>query len=153
MRLAPPRTVRLAQPAGRSQPITEAATVVSSRKPQYLLRAGFVRVDTPAGLRSALGRQGLAIRLASSPSPDAVAALRELGGIGGVDARDGTLRIDAADPESVAPAVVRTLVAAGGEIVEVRVERPSLEQIYFDVMGVRPGADGVEAGDGAQATE
>ena len=109
------------------------------------VRAGFVRVDTPAGLRATLGTQGLAIRLASSPSPDVVAALRGLGGIGGVDARDGTLRIDAADPESVAPSVVRTLVAAGGEIVEVRVERPSLEQIYFDVMGVRPGVDGVVA--------
>src|SRR6478736_1195150 len=43
MRLAPPRTVRLAQPARRSQPITEAATVASSRKPQYLLRQGSPR--------------------------------------------------------------------------------------------------------------
>jgi hypothetical protein len=37
---------------------------------------------------------------------------------------------------------VRALVGAGVDIVEVRVERTSLEQIYFDVMGVRPGADG-----------
>ncbi len=36
--------------------------------------------------------------------------------------------------------------AAGGEIVEVGIERTSLEQIYFDVMGVRPGADGIEPG-------
>ncbi len=46
------------------------------------------------------------------------------------------------DPAAVAPAVVRALVAAGADVVEVRVERTSLERIYFEVMGVRPGADG-----------
>jgi ABC-2 type transport system ATP-binding protein len=111
------------------------------------VRAGFVRVDTPAGLRGALGARGLSIRLASTPSAVAVANLRELDGIRAVDALDGVLRIDATDPESAAPSVVRSLVAAGSEIVEVRIERTSLEQIYFDVMGVRPGADGVQTTD------
>ncbi len=108
------------------------------------VRAGFVRVDTPAGLRGALGGRGLSIRLASSPSPEAIEILQRLEGIRAVDATDGVLRVDAADPEAAAPTIVRTLVAAGGEIVEVRIERTSLEQIYFDVMGVRPGADGIE---------
>jgi ABC-2 type transport system ATP-binding protein len=111
------------------------------------VRAGFVRVDTPAGLRGALGTQRMSIRLASGASPVAIAALRELDGISGVDALDGVVRVDAPDPESAAPAVVRALVAAGSEIVEVRIERTSLEQIYFDVMGVRPGADGMQATD------
>jgi hypothetical protein len=71
--------------------------------------------------------------------------LRQLDGIGVVEAVDGVLRLSATDPESIAPAVVRSLVAAGGDIVEVRIDRTSLEQIYFDVMGVRPGADGIEA--------
>ncbi|MEA2578136.1 MAG: type transport system ATP-binding protein [Chloroflexota bacterium] len=109
------------------------------------VRAGLVRVDSPAALRGALGKRSLAIRLASSPSPDAIAALRQLDGIGVVEAVDGVLRVSATDPESIAPAVVRSLVAAGGDIVEVRIDRTSLEQIYFDVMGVRPGADGIEA--------
>ena len=109
------------------------------------VRAGFVRVDSPAALRGALGTRGLAIRLASSPSPDALAALRQLDGIDVVDAVDGVLRVGASDPESIAPTVVRSLVAAGGDIVEVRIDRTSLEQIYFDVMGVRPGADGIQA--------
>jgi ABC-2 type transport system ATP-binding protein len=108
------------------------------------VRAGLVRVDSPAALRGALGKRSLAIRLASSPSPDAIAALRQLEGIGVVEAVDGVLRVGATDPESIAPAVVRSLVAAGGDIVEVRIDRTSLEQIYFDVMGVRPGADGIE---------
>jgi ABC-2 type transport system ATP-binding protein len=109
------------------------------------VRAGLVRVDSPAALRGALGTRSLAIRLASSPSPDAIEALRALRGIDAVETADGVVRVGAADPESMAPAVVRSLVAAGGDIVEVRVERTSLEQIYFDVMGVRPGADGIEA--------
>ena len=111
------------------------------------VRAGLVRVDSPAALRGALGTGSLAIRLASRPSPAAMEAIRELAGIDGVDAADGVLRVGAPDPESVAPSVVRALVAAGGDVVEVRVERTSLEQIYFDVMGVRPGADGIEAPD------
>jgi ABC-2 type transport system ATP-binding protein len=109
------------------------------------VRAGLVRVDSPAALRGALGTRGLAIRLASGPSLDALSALRKLDGIDVVEAVDGVLRVGATDPESIAPAVVRSLVAAGGDIVEVRIDRTSLEQIYFDVMGVRPGADGIEA--------
>jgi ABC-2 type transport system ATP-binding protein len=109
------------------------------------VRAGLVRVDSPAALRGALGARSLAIRLASSPSPEAIAALRQLAGIDVVESVDGVLRVGATDPESIAPAVVRSLVAAGGDVVEVRVDRTSLEQIYFEVMGVRPGADGIEA--------
>ena len=111
------------------------------------VRAGLVRVDSPAALRGALGTRTLAIRLASSPSPSAIEALLALGGIAAVDAVDGVLRIGAEDPESVAPALVRTLVASGCDIVEVRIERTSLEQIYFEVMGVKPGADGIETPD------
>ena len=109
------------------------------------VRAGLVRVDSPAGLRAALGTGWLTIRLSSSASPGAIGVLRGLGGINAVEAVDGVIRVATADPESVAPTVVRTLVSEGGDIVEVRIERTSLEQIYFDVMGVRPGADGVEA--------
>jgi ABC-2 type transport system ATP-binding protein len=115
------------------------------------VRAGFVRVDSPAGLRGALGTRSLAIRLASSPSAIPLEAIRALDGIAAVDAVDGVLRIGAPDPEAVAPAVVRTLVGAGGDVIEVRIERTSLEQIYFDVMGVHPGADGIDALDGSKA--
>jgi ABC-2 type transport system ATP-binding protein len=111
------------------------------------VRAGLVRVDSPAALRGALGTETLKIRLAAGSSHAAVPALRAVDGVTAVDAVDGVLRLHAKDPESIAPAVVRALVAAGDDIVEVGVERTSLEQIYFDVMGVRPGADGIEAPD------
>ncbi len=109
------------------------------------VRAGLVRVDSPAALRGALGTQTLKIRLAGSPSPASIETLRSVAGVAAVDAVDGVLRLGGPDPEAIAPAVVRALVAAGGDIVEVSIERTSLEQIYFDVMGVRPGADGIEA--------
>ena len=108
------------------------------------VRAGLVRVDSPAALRGALGTRTLRIRLASSPSPAAIETLRAVHGVTAVDATDGVLRLGAPDPESVAPAAVKALVEAGSDIVEVGIERTSLEQIYFDVMGVRPGADGIE---------
>jgi len=41
-------------------------------------------------------------------------------------------------------AVVRALVACGADILELRPERPTLERIYFEVMGVTPGADALE---------
>jgi ABC-2 type transport system ATP-binding protein len=109
------------------------------------VRAGLVRVDSPAALRGALGTTTLRIRLTSSPSPAAIETLRAIDGVSAVDALDGVLRLGAPDPESVAPAAIRALVGVGGDIVEVGIERTSLEQIYFDVMGVRPGADGIEA--------
>jgi ABC-2 type transport system ATP-binding protein len=110
------------------------------------VRAGLVRVDSPAALRGSLGTRSLKVRLVGSPSPAAIATLHAVDGVSAVDATDGVLRIAATDPESAAPAAVRALVASGADVVEVAIERTSLEQIYFDVMGVRPGADGIEPG-------
>ena len=105
------------------------------------VRGGLVRVDSPARLRGALGTRGLSVRLATPPGDALVAALRALDGVGVVEATGPALRIGTDDPEGAAPAIVRTLVEAGASVVEVRVEHTSLEQIYFDVMGVRPGHD------------
>ena len=43
------------------------------------------------------------------------------------------------NPESVAPDVIRALVASGADIVEVRPEQASLERVYFEIMGVDAG--------------
>jgi len=111
------------------------------------VRGGLVRVDSPAALRGAHGRRALTVRLATSASAEVIAATRAVEGIdpAAVESVDGVLRVGADEPESIAPAVVRAIVGAGGEIVEVRAERSTLEQIYFEVMGVRPGAGGEAA--------
>jgi ABC-2 type transport system ATP-binding protein len=105
------------------------------------VRGGLLRVDSPARLRGALGARGLAIRLAGPASEALMGTVREVPGVGAVESVDGTVRVGVEEPEAVAPAVVRAVVAAGGDVIEVRVERTSLEQIYFDVMGIRPAAD------------
>jgi ABC-2 type transport system ATP-binding protein len=108
------------------------------------VRGGFLRVDSPAALRGSIGARGLSIRLGLPATDDQLGAIRAIDGVTAATSSNGLLRVGAADPESVAPDVVRALVAAGGDIVEVRPERTSLERIYFDVMGVSPGADGIE---------
>jgi ABC-2 type transport system ATP-binding protein len=108
------------------------------------VRGGLVRVDSPAALRGALGHRGIMVRLGGPASEAQVEAVRGVGGVGATEAADGVLRVGADDPESIAPAVVRALVATGADVVELRPERTSLERIYFEVMGVTPGADGIE---------
>ncbi|MGZ9160613.1 MAG: ABC transporter ATP-binding protein [Candidatus Limnocylindrales bacterium] len=106
------------------------------------VRGGLVRIDSPAALRGDLGVRGLAVRLVEPASAATLQAIRDVPGVSAVEPVDGRLRVGSADPEAIAPAVVRALVAIGADVIEVRPERTSLEQIYFEVMGVRPGADG-----------
>jgi ABC-2 type transport system ATP-binding protein len=108
------------------------------------VRGGLLRVDSPAALRGALGQHGLTIRLGAPASDEQVAAVRAVAGVGATESVDGVLRVGTKDAESIAPAVVRALVGTGADVVELRPERTSLERIYFDVMGVSPGADGIE---------
>jgi ABC-2 type transport system ATP-binding protein len=85
----------------------------------------------------------LTIRQGAAADAATTAAVACLAGVAAVEATDHGLRVGAEDPDAVAPAVVRALVAAGADVVEVRVEHTTLEQIYFDVMGVRPAGDEV----------
>jgi nucleoside phosphorylase len=101
-------------------------------------------VDTPAALRGGLDPDGLTVRLRGRASAAQLASVRDVPGVVATHVADGVVRVSGDDPESLAPNVVRALVATGADIVELRAERPTLERVYFDVMGVRPGADGIE---------
>ena len=106
------------------------------------VRGRLLRIDSPAGLREslrgALGGHGVEVGLAGAPGPAVVAAARGVPGVVAVEVADHRLVVGAADPAAVTPSLVRELVAAGAEIVEVRERATTLEQVYFDVMGVRP---------------
>ena len=110
------------------------------------IRGGLLRIDSPAALRGSLGERGLAVRLRDGASVEAVSAVRSVPGVRAAEPADGVLHVGTDDPDAVAPAVVRALVASGADIVELRPERTSLERIYFEVMGVTPGADGAVDG-------
>ena len=86
----------------------------------------------------------MTVRLAARASDEQIAAARGVAGVVAAGAVDGVLRVGADDPETVAPGVIRALVANGADVVEVRPESPSLERIYFEIMGVTPGTDGIE---------
>ena len=109
------------------------------------VRGGLLRIDSPAALRGALGGRGLSVRLRRGCDLRRRSARSARShGVRGAEMGDGVLQVGADEPESVAPDVVRALVASGADIVEVRPERASLERVYFEVMGVTPGADGLE---------
>ena len=105
------------------------------------VRGGLLRVDSPAGLRGSMGGHGVEIGLAE-PAPDALAAAaRAVPGVTAVEAADRRLIVATEDPATVTPGLVRALVARGAAIVTVHERATTLEQVYFEVMGVRPDRD------------
>jgi ABC-2 type transport system ATP-binding protein len=109
------------------------------------VRGGIVRIDTPDRLQAGLGPRGVDITLDRPADGSLVAAAAAISTVRDVAALDGRLSIATDDPRVATPAVVRALVEAGAAIVEVRERSASLEDVYFEVMGIRPGANG-EAG-------
>ena len=106
------------------------------------LRGAILRVDAPARLRGELGRGRVTIRLAGRPGQAVIDAIRRVPGVSAADAFETSLLVEVDGGESAIPTVVRAAVEAGGDVVEVRPAAATLEQVYFEVMGVRPGADG-----------
>lgn len=108
------------------------------------VRGGFLRVDSPARLRGGLGGPGVTVALADGGADGLLDVARSVPGVVAAETRDGGLDVSLADGDSVTPAVVRALVEAGAEITEVRPRAATLEDVYFEVMGVRPTADEIE---------
>jgi ABC-2 type transport system ATP-binding protein len=105
------------------------------------VRGGLLRIDSPAGLRDSLGGHGVEVRLAGVPERAMVAAARNVGGVTAVEVSDRRLLVSASEPAEITPSLVRALVAAGADIVEIRERATTLEQVYFEVMGVRADHD------------
>ena len=108
------------------------------------IRGGLLRIDSPAALRGALGGHGLSVRLRDVPTADQLSAVRAIPAVRATEMADGLLQVGVDEPETVAPDVIRALVARGADIVEVRPEQASLERVYFEIMGVTPGGDSLE---------
>ena len=111
------------------------------------VRGGLLRIDSPAALRGSVGGHGVEVGLSTAAGGPGtalvsisglVAAARAVPGVASVESVDHRLIVGTSDPAAVTPALVRTLVAAGADIVEIRERATTLEQVYFEVMGVRP---------------
>jgi ABC-2 type transport system ATP-binding protein len=105
------------------------------------IRGGLLRVDAPADLRGEVGARGVEVTLARAPDDGLLAVARSIDGVSAVEPLDGRLVVTANEPRRVTPELIRALVAAGADIVEVRERATTLEEAYFEVMGVRPEHD------------
>jgi ABC-2 type transport system ATP-binding protein len=105
------------------------------------VRGGLLRIDSPAALRGSVGGHGVEVGLSGvsgAPISGLAAAARAVPGVATVESVDHRLIVGTADPATITPALVRTLVAAGADIVEIRERATTLEEVYFEVMGVLP---------------
>jgi len=88
-----------------------------------------------------MGGHGVEIGLAEPASGALAAAARAVPGVTAVEAADMRLIVATEDPAAVTPGLVRALVAGGAAILSVHERATTLEQVYFEVMGVRPDRD------------
>ena len=106
------------------------------------VRGGLLRIASPADLRRAVGGRGVHVRLANGLQPGLLDIVGAITGVAGAEMRDGHLFVVADEPARVTPELIRALVASGADVLEVRERASTLEQAYFEVMGVEPRAGG-----------
>ncbi len=106
------------------------------------VRGGLLRVDSPTRLRGSLAGLRVEIRLADRPTDRLLGVARRIEGIGAARLDGDRMVVETVDPAHVTPVLVRALADAGAPILEVRQAASSLEAVYFEVMGVRPGTGG-----------
>jgi hypothetical protein len=83
-----------------------------------------------------LGARGVEVALSAEPDAALLAAAHAVDGVDAVEAPDRRLVVSTEEPAGVTPSLIRALVAAGADILEVRERATTLEQAYFEVMGV-----------------
>jgi ABC-2 type transport system ATP-binding protein len=99
-----------------------------------VLRKGrLVHVGTPAELRHRLYGRATVVTLAEDGEKYA-SLVRALPFVSAVTNGGTTLRIANDDPETHNPALVRALVEAGANVVEVKGETKALEDVYLDLL-------------------
>ncbi len=101
-----------------------------------LFRHRVIRVDTPANLRRELYGAWTEIRLRDA-RPEHLRRVLAVPGVRDASLVDSTLRVDLDDPLRTNPLVVRALVDAGADVAFVTEGRPSLEDVYLEIMEKR----------------
>ena len=96
-----------------------------------VLRSRLVAVDTPAALRARLFGSRVLVTL-TGPAGAFVTAMRAMHQ--DIQVVDRTLSIAVDDVHADAPAIVRTLVQAGADIVSVAADEPPLEDVYLRLL-------------------
>jgi ABC-2 type transport system ATP-binding protein len=102
------------------------------------VRGGLLRIATPAELRASADGRGVDIVLASEPDAALQAVAGAIEGVTAVTTDGDRLVVAAPMPGAVTPKLVRALVEAGADILRVQERVTTLEEAYFEVMGVKP---------------
>ncbi|PWT79568.1 MAG: multidrug ABC transporter ATP-binding protein [Blastocatellia bacterium] len=97
-----------------------------------VLDGKLLAIDRPAALRQRLTTGRVVVRVASNAAPF-VGTARTLAPDAKAD--DSTLILTLPQPERDTPVLVRALVAAGADVLEVRPEIPALEDVYLHLLG------------------
>jgi ABC-2 type transport system ATP-binding protein len=98
-----------------------------------IFRTQLLALDTVANLKTRLFGRTLEVRV-QNPSAALAEAVAALPDCGGASWQEGVLTVPCADPGLLAPRVVRALVQAGGEVVQVGEVKHSLEEVYLDLV-------------------
>jgi len=99
-----------------------------------VFNTSLLALDTPAALRQQLYGRTVVFHLARV-DPSWVELVRGVGSVRAVEASDQRLIVRVDDPESVNPAIIRALVAAGADIRFVGELRRTLEDVYLRLLG------------------
>jgi ABC-2 type transport system ATP-binding protein len=97
-----------------------------------VLQRRLVAFDTPVSLRRRLKSNRVTVRL-TGRADTFLSAARSIDPSGSADGDRLSLTLESADRET--PLLVRALVAAGADILEVRPEVPLLEDVYLHLVG------------------
>ncbi len=97
-----------------------------------VLQQRLIALDTPSALRRRLATNRIVVRVAG-PAAEALVTLRAFDPA--ASANGQMIELTLADAESATPAVLRSLIDAGIDVVEVRPEVPALEDVYLHLMG------------------
>jgi len=98
-----------------------------------VLRTRLIALDTPENLRRRLFGRRTVVRVRNL-APEMVSAVRALPFVHGLEAGDGQLTVDLADPEAENPQLVARLVGLGAEVQYVTELRHSLEEVYLSLI-------------------
>ncbi|CAJ35206.1 ABC-type transport system, ATPase component [Methanocella arvoryzae MRE50] len=101
-----------------------------------IFRGHLLSVDSPSRLKDKLYGRQVVVKL-KEVTPTLVNTVKAQNYVGGVEVNGKELLVRVNSPESDNPALVRALVAAGADIQFVSEASRSLEDVYFNIMGVK----------------
>jgi len=95
-----------------------------------VIRTRLLALDTPEGLRQRLFRHRIVVHLDAAGS-EVLERVKRLTFVRSLETDGSRLMVELAEPEQKRPELVRAIVEAGGQVLEVSEEKHSLEEVYL----------------------